>query len=144
MLAGLWSSVGSPTLTPSLCWAGSWLSHGGPLFLFNWAPGEKKVSGGKVERDSACYGHPSLPTLDFQFPAGVKGQMIKQPCCSSKRELPWRKLWECENVQCEKRLGVQRVTQDDLPGKSKALYRETANVSLKFHFLCSGSKESII
>lgn len=83
--------------------------------------------------------YPRLPVS-----SRVKGQMIKQPCCSSKRELPWRKLWECENVQCKKWLGVQGVMQDDLAGKSKALYRETANVSLKFHFLCSSNKESVI
>lgn len=145
MLAGLWSSVGRPTLTPSLCWADSRLSHGGPLFLSTWAPSDKKVAWrGEGVRDGACYGHPSLPVLDLQFPAVVKGQMIKQPCCSSKWELPLKKLWECEKVQCEKGVYVQGIMQDDLAGKSKAHYRETANVSLKFHFLCSSRKKRVI
>lgn len=82
--------LGGATPTPSLCWAGRWLSQGGPLFLSTWAAGEKKVVWGGWERESACSGHPSLCTLDFQLPAVVKGHDQTAPLLFASRSCLWR------------------------------------------------------
>lgn len=140
----MWSSTGGRP-HPVLCWAGRWLSQGGPLFLSTWAAGEEKVvcgGGGRWERESACSGNPSLCTLDFQLPAAVKGHDQTAPLLPQAGAVFEAAVgvWACP---VREGLGVQGAVQDDPAGKSKAHDRETADVSLKFHFLCSSRKEGV-
>lgn len=85
----MWSSAGGAAPTPSLCWAGRWLSPGGPLFLSTWAAGEKKAVWGVVGERECLLWEPL--SLYPRLPASSSGERTwsNSPVASASRSSLW-------------------------------------------------------
>lgn len=107
----MWSSTGARP-HPVLCWAGRWLSQGGPLFLSTWAAGEEKVvcGGGGAVGERECLLWEPL-SLYPRLPASSSGERTwsNSPVASASRSCLWS---SCGSVS------VSRARRAGCPGGS--------------------------